>query len=383
MKILTANPVYTTAKIITVLLTMLFGGALYSQNAPVSTIRSSADTLDHTTITIEAFNFQNVISFDLAFTYNTAVATPVSVQMGSDLPGFLNSNLTTPGSINTGWYNSAAVYLTDTVEILKITFQRNAPGEINLQWFDNGYSCNFTNALFQPLNDLPTASFYHTGANIFQLPEAPSIALSHITATPGQTVSFPVLVNNFTMISAFVLTLQFDPAALQITEIINESNFPAFTWSQPAPGYITVSGSVPSGEYYRTLPDNALLFSLSGEYINGSTTISWITGQSTCRFHGAHPSEFILNDTPYSDHYLNGSVTGTTLPSPAGPVNGPAQFCAATTAEYYIDPIANAETYQWIVPGNTNILWGQGTNHIAIQSYPSFTSGTLTVYGIN
>ena len=66
------------------------------------------------------------------------------------------------------------------------------------------------------------------------------------------------------------------------------------------------------------------------------------------------------------------SITGNTLP------------CAGGSGMVYACPIvANALSYQWIVPSTATIISGQGTNTITVDFLSNFTSGSVKVAAVN
>ena len=50
---------------------------------------------------------------------------------------------------------------------------------------------------------------------------------------------------------------------------------------------------------------------------------------------------------------------------------------------YFVDPIANATTYNWIVPAGATIISGANTNTITVDFNSDALSGLISVYGSN
>ncbi len=78
------------------------------------------------------------------------------------------------------------------------------------------------------------------------------------------------------------------------------------------------------------------------------------------------------------------NVTVAPKPAAAGVITGPAHVCAPATAQVYTVPsIANANTYNWIVPTGVTIVSGGTTNSITVNFAASATSGVIKVNGVN
>lgn len=69
------------------------------------------------------------------------------------------------------------------------------------------------------------------------------------------------------------------------------------------------------------------------------------------------------------------------LPSPAGPMTGPAAVCEGSTATYSIATVANATGYTWTVP--TGAVINSGQNTISISVTFGATSGNVSVTPYN
>jgi hypothetical protein len=72
------------------------------------------------------------------------------------------------------------------------------------------------------------------------------------------------------------------------------------------------------------------------------------------------------------------------LPDPAGTITGTAAVCGGTNGvAYSVNPIANSDTYVWLLPAGATIATGSGTNSITVDFGPFASSGDITVYGNN
>ncbi len=104
------------------------------------------------------------------------------------------------------------------------------------------------------------------------------------------------------------------------------------------------------------------------------------------------PLSGLLNNTTYHFRvkgvYSGGTIygtdmtfmTGCPMPSPAGPITGPATICANSAGVVYsVGTIPNATSYQWTLPAGASITAGSGTNVITVTF--GSTSGPVTVAG--
>jgi len=124
------------------------------------------------------------------------------------------------------------------------------------------------------------------------------------TACPGTQVTIPITVTGFNSIGSVSLTLKFNAAVLTWASATNNSGFPGLAFGHNIPGKIVISGYAGSGITY---PDNAILCTLTLNYLGGTTALSWYDVGSTCEYTG-YPGYYTLNDLPASSYYINGQV---------------------------------------------------------------------------
>jgi hypothetical protein len=112
---------------------------------------------------------------------------------------------------------------------------------------------------------------------------------------------------------------------------------------------------------------------------------------------GADSSELTINPVSVSDAGtydvvitpLSGSpltsdtatIIVDTPPLAAGTINGPTTVCRHTTHGFSVPPIIGATIYNWTIPLQAQILYGQGTNSIVVNFKKS--QGNITVHGLN
>jgi hypothetical protein len=119
----------------------------------------------------------------------------------------------------------------------------------------------------------------------------------------------------------------------------------------------------------------------AGGSLNDNTVIvSWNVagGQSVCVGYTNPVTQCSSgNPTCYT-------VTVGNVPTPPGPVSGPASVCQGDqNLVYSVSPISNATSYAWSVPSGISILSGSTTNSITVSAGLTAVSGNISVYGIN
>ena len=120
------------------------------------------------------------------------------------------------------------------------------------------------------------------------------------------------------------------------------------------------------------------------DYLGRNTGLQWLYTGLSSRYSRALPVYPLLNDFPQSSYYLDGMVTESFLPGPAGTIEGPSLICLELpAATYSVDEISNATGYTWSVPDGATIVSGQNTNSIEVSFPPEVLAGSVSVYGTN
>ncbi|MGI2336913.1 MAG: T9SS type A sorting domain-containing protein [Dehalogenimonas sp.] len=359
-------------------------GPGYAQNAP-KTIAGQVVSLTNTAVVpVYALDFFNISSCDLKFSYDTAVATATGVTIGPGMGGMISTNLSVPGQVNLGWFTSGGITLPDSSVIFNIQFTKSGNGISSIHWLDNGPSCEYNDGNFQPLNDIPASEYYYDGSLVFQSPEAPVTSAPVLSAVSGTALSIPIHITGFQLIGSFCLNLQYDPGVLSYNTFINDSGFPGMEIEGNQAGTVVASGLVPPGDTAVTLSDSSVFFTLVFDYLGGNTGLQWLDTGPSCSYSGALPVYPLLNDIPQSNYYLDGMVTESFLPGPAGTIEGPSLICLELpAATYSVDEISNATGYIWSVPDGATIVSGQNTNSIEVSFPPEVLAGSVSVYGTN
>ncbi len=125
------------------------------------------------------------------------------------------------------------------------------------------------------------------------------------------TITVPVTARNFTNIGSCNLKLVYNPAVFNAVAVTAGPLLGGTVNSN-----LTVPGEVVLGWYIypgKTLPDNSVIFNLVFSKVAsaGNTAITWVDDGISCYY--ADGNNNVLNDTPTSAYYINGSVTTDTL----------------------------------------------------------------------
>ena len=357
-----------------------------AQNAPVSTIGVVYSYSNTVTVPVTATNISNIGSFSLKILYDPAVVQVTSVTAGPLLGGNLSVNLATAGTIFMSWYTFPGLTLSGNPVILNINFNRVAFGTSVLSWLDDGYSCSWYDANSLSLNDVPTSTYYIGGSVTFASPDAPHTQVPSVNICQGSEVNIPVKVTGFNSIGGVALTLNYTAPALVYQSYANTSGFPGLTVDGSQSGTLFISGTIPLNGTGFSLSDSSILVTLNFGYSEGIANLVWVDNGVSCQYTGPPPAYFILNDTPQSTFYLNGSITGTPLPAAAGTITGPegGNVCQGQSGvNFSVAPIQNADLYVWSLPPGSSVTNGSGTNNITVTFGSSPGNWDITVYGNN
>jgi hypothetical protein len=134
--------------------------------------------------------------------------------------------------------------------------------------------------------------------------------------------------------------------------------------------------------------------------IPGATTYVWTIPAGASIVSGSGTQTITLTFSPTSTSgnisVFGNNLCGSGATSPqfavsvdplagaAGPVTGPASVCQGETGvSYSIDAVANATSYNWIMPPGANIVSGGTSNIITVDFTTWALAGNVTVYGLN
>ena len=176
--------------VLLILFTVLFLQKAASCTAPVTTAGTVVTSGTTAVVPVTATDFTDIGSCGLEIHYDPAVALATSVTIGPTLGGSINTNLTVPGVIIIGWYTYPAVTLPGNPVIFNISFSKVASGTTALTWFDNGYSCYYSDGGYNILIDVPQSSYYINGSLTFSGSLVANFSASNTTPLNFSTVQF-------------------------------------------------------------------------------------------------------------------------------------------------------------------------------------------------
>ncbi len=281
-----------------------------AQDAPFTIAETIVSYGTTVVVPIKANGFNNIGSCNLKLIYDSSILIATAVSKGPLLTGTLASNIATPGVITLGWFTYPGVTLPDETVIFTISFTKVSFGTSSLTWIDDGYSCAWSDGNFNYLNDSPTSEYYIDGSSAILSFNAPVTITPDIVAVPNTLISVPVTVSGFNNIGALSLAMNYNSSVLAFQSYTNNSGLPGLTVNGATPGTITVTGLIAPGGSGFTLSDNSTLVTLQFNYLGGSTGLIWFDNESSCEYKN-YPTYTILNDSPYGDYYINGSVSET------------------------------------------------------------------------
>jgi PKD repeat protein len=173
-----------------ILFTVCFLQKAATCNAPVTTAGTVVAGGTTAVVPITATDFTNIGSCGLEIHYDPAIALATNVTIGPGVGGSLDKNLTVPGVIIIGWYTYPAVTLPGNPVIFNISFSKVTSGTTALTWFDNGYSCYYSDGSYNILNDVPQSTYYINGSLTFSGSLVANFSASNTTPLKYSTVQF-------------------------------------------------------------------------------------------------------------------------------------------------------------------------------------------------
>jgi hypothetical protein len=312
-------------------------GFISDRTAPVTTCATITGAVSGTEydVPITVTGYTNIGSMYLKLDYDSNVLTYEELIPNSAFEGFLTYSVSNvSGSIKrivVGWYGGN-ITLPDNSTIFTTRFTYNETAGngsyTKIAFYEDGTSCEYADNTGSVLLDVPTANFYHDGL-VFSQYAAKAWLPENTAVPPGSPLALPVKTKDFNNISSFNLTFEYDITAMSYSG--------SYTANEAFSGALTVTPQPPVGSKARlvinwagpgplTLADSTTLVTLNVSSINGTTPLTWITGDATsCRFNNALGNA--LCDLPKSQFYSNGllsaqlaplTVAGTASPANTG-----------------------------------------------------------------
>ncbi len=199
--------------------------------------------------------------------------------------------------------------------------------------------------------------------------DAPITTAGSSSLCPGNAVTVPVTVTNFTLIKAVSLRLDYDPTQLSFVSIVNLN--PALAGLvtnnvivSPTLNKIMIAWSNINAV---SLPNGSKLLDINFTLISGSPVILFNNssgGGGDCEY--ADEYGLAMNDIPSENFYFNATITNLEVAA-AGAITGAGNVCANTgSISYTVPPIPNATGYNWTVPPGAMIASGANTESIFV-----------------
>lgn len=99
---------------------------------------------------------------------------------------------------------------------------------------------------------------------------------------------------------------------------------------------------------------------------------------------GTFTVSLTINDNVGGNSTTTQFITINPYPAGAGTISGPTSVCQGQNGvTYSVLPIANATSYNWLLPSGANIINGAGTSTIIVDFDVNAVSGPVQVQGIN
>jgi len=292
-------------------------GGVGDRGAPVVTAPTISNVVTGSvSVPVTVTNFNSIEAFSLSLEYDQDVLTYVSCTPNPDLSGtfFAGSQMGPNGKmmVTPGWLGNKTLADGSTLFTVTFTYSGASKSYSTLNWMDNGPSCEYT-ATGNKLIDIPYANYYNNGL-IFTQYAAKAALPSVMDAVPSGSLEIPVITEDFSGISSFTLTFEYDTAALIYNSFTPNPGLPALTVVNNAPvGSKRKLAVAWTGSSPQSLPDSSSVVTLGFTVKNAPTNLSWVTSDATsCRFNDnlGHA----LCDLPKSAFYTNGMVASQLAP---------------------------------------------------------------------
>ena len=287
-----------------------FNGLVTGQVSPVTWLPSISNATPGNTIPVpvQVNGFTNIRAISLTFKYDPAVLTlPTGAFTPNPIFGgtlLVSNRLPGPDGKRTiviGWNGSPKTLPTGSSIV---TFNFNyLSGATPLRWCTGSDSCEYADALFNPLWKSPPGQYFLDGLIASHV--APITKIETGAGIIGKSLGIPVTVINFTNIGGFTLTLNYDPGVIHYEMASLASTIGGtFTSTNAGPGQLIMQWTGPP----TTLPDGSILVEISFTYLGGNTSLQWFCNGNSCLVYEGL-TMLPLYDQPKTTFYTTGSVS--------------------------------------------------------------------------
>lgn len=313
-------------KLLIVVAGVVFSGNLaVGQNAPVTTALNDTSCLNglvEIPVTVSSFNQIKGLALHLDLD-PTKLDYLTYTQVNPNLPGLnVSYQLQAIGlaELYAIWAGATAVDLPDgdTLFVLQFTLTGSSASLSFNNTANGGTDCQYIDQNGSPLNDEPTADYYHNAAvQIYSTPGQPSTIVGNVSPCKATAQNY----------------------------VVTQVPGTTYQWEFPS-GWTIVNGQ-------------------------GTNSVTVTTGETSGN----------ITVTPSNQCGTQGpartlAVSVMSVPAQLSPITGPSSPCNGSTITYSVTPAAGVD-YTWSIPAGSTIISGQGTNALVITVGP--TSGIIKV----
>jgi large repetitive protein len=357
-----------------------------AQNAPITTAATVGGAVPGTiTIAITVTGFSNIGAVSLSLDYDHSVLNFIQGAPHPQLGNFAvgdNDLATGFHRVVMGWFGSGTT-LPDGSTIMTLSFTYIS-GITALTWYDMGPSCEYANAQYEVLNDLPTEVYYINGSVCGAI-GSPGTITGDNSVCPGEQ-------NVIYSITAVENATGYNWTVPEGSVIINGENTNLITVNYPntaISGDVAVYGTNPCGSgpsSQLAVTVNALPVANAGADFSipygTNTTLSAANGGSGSYAYHWSPEELLVNPDVQNPQTL--MLTSTTVftlqvtdqasfcqntdmvtvtvtggPLNVSPIAIPAIICIGESSQLYANAAGGSEdyTYLWTSTPAGNPPW--------------------------
>ncbi len=241
---------------------------------------ATANVGNQVCVDVRVIDFDAIRAFGFNLTYDAALLQISSIQATNNLPGFNSGsfNLTSPGNLAINWTGTMGQALADNATLFTLCFTSIGAGTSPVQIQTPATA---TAGDGSAVNVITTAGSITTTNNFQNL----TFIMGNGMAGLGQNVCLEVPVYNFTNITSFSFTINYDPAKVSFGQLVANTAFPpggGFQVSNPSPGEIRVIWLYNPPDFAGiTVPDGTVAFSICFNVLEACEAIVQLTGNPT------------------------------------------------------------------------------------------------------